>query len=60
MRLGRPATDLFTLKYQTKHFLFCEVNVKQDTVRKKRWVGGIGFTEGKRRRGRGGDQKSRK
>lgn len=31
MRLGRLATDLFTLKYQTKHFLYCEVSIKQDT-----------------------------
>lgn len=44
MRLGRLATDLFTLKYQTKHFLSCEVSRKQDTE-EKRWVSEITFTE---------------
>lgn len=43
MRLGRLATDLFTLKYQTKHFLYCEVSIKQDTE-EKHWVSGIRFT----------------
>lgn len=35
MRLGSLATDLFTLKYQTKHFLYCEVSIKQDTEGKR-------------------------
>lgn len=43
MRLGRPAADLFTLKYQTKHFLSCEVSIKQDSEEKSR-AGGIRFT----------------
>lgn len=43
MRLGRLATDLFTLKYQTKHFLRCEVSVKQE-AEEKHWVNGIRFT----------------
>lgn len=43
MRLGRLATDLFTLKYQTKHFLRCEVSVKQE-AEEKHWVSGIRFT----------------
>ena len=40
MRLGRLATDLFTLKYQTKHFLSCEVSTKQDSEEKEegRWA----------------------
>lgn len=50
MRLGRAATDLFTLKYQTKHFLYCEVSTKQDTE-ETRWVSGIRFTG----RPKGGD-----
>ncbi len=58
MRLGRLATDLFTLKYQTKHFLYCEVSIKQDTE-EKRWVSGIRFAERKRLRG-GGRDKNRK
>lgn len=52
MRLGRLATDLFTLKYQTKHFLYCEVNIKQDTEG-KRWVSRIRFSGRKTHRGRG-------
>lgn len=47
MRLGRPATDLFTLKYQTKHFLYCEVSIKQDTE-EKHWVSRIRFSERRR------------
>lgn len=43
MRLGRLATSLFTLKYQTKHFLYCEVRIKQDTEA-TRWVSEIRFT----------------
>lgn len=50
MRLGRLATDLFTLKYQTKHFLYCEVSMKQDTE-EKHWVSGIRFTGSRRLRG---------
>lgn len=49
MRLGTLATDLFTLKYQTKHFLCFEVSVKQE-AKEKHWVSGIGFT---RRRAEG-------
>lgn len=58
MILGRLATDLFTLKYQTKHFLYCEVSIKQDTA-EKRWVSGIRFTGRKRLKG-GGRDKNRK
>lgn len=59
MRLGRLATDLFTLKYQTKHFLYCEVSIKQDTE-EKRWVSGIIFTGRKRlRRGRDKNRKDK-
>lgn len=43
MRVGRLATDLFTLKYQTKHFLSCEVSIKHDTE-EKHWVSRIRFT----------------
>lgn len=50
MRLGRLATDLFTLKYQTKHFLSCEVSRKQDTE-EKRWISEITFTGRKRLKG---------
>lgn len=54
MRLGRAATDLFTLKYQTKHFLYCEVSTKQDTE-ETHWVSGIRFTG--RPKGGDGDEK---
>lgn len=48
MRLGRLATVLLTLKYQTKHFLLREVSHKQDTE-ENQWVSGVGFwDEGKR------------
>lgn len=43
MRLGSLAADLFTLKYQTKHFLRCEVSIKQE-AEEKHWVSGIKFT----------------
>lgn len=52
MRLGRPAADLFALKYQTKHFLSCEVSIKQKTAEK--WRGGRirfgGIKEGERKK----------
>lgn len=53
MRLGRLATNLFTLKYQTKHFLYCEVTVMQDTE-EKCWVSRVKFTGRKRPRGKAG------
>ncbi len=59
MRLGRAAADLFTLKYQTKHFLYCEVSIKQDTE-EKCWVSGIRFTGRQRLRGGGGSDQNRK
>lgn len=55
MRLGRLATALFTLKYQTKHFLYCEVNLKQDT-KEKHWGSGIRFTGRKRQRAEDGEE----
>lgn len=51
MRLGRGAADLFTLKYQTKHFLYCEVSRKQDSEGKR---SDSGFTFTGRREGGGG------